>query len=171
MTARFTGDGGFIVQTGDGTVDHHMFGELAGMTEAARRAGVSFGMFRDVMTGAVQSFDLWAEHLRSFDQTALRQLALDGTEVPVEESTRQVRATPGLSPAQRDVMRVLQRNGHIRPVEAGLILYAHMERTQADADRRSRYASADGSDMLRRMAKRGLVHWVSRGRWEAGPEQ
>lgn len=68
-----------------------------------------------------------------------------------------------------DVMRHLRRVGHIRPVEAGLILYAHTEPSEAAVDRRARYASSDGSEMLRRMAKRGLVRWVSRGRWEAGP--
>ena len=68
-----------------------------------------------------------------------------------------------------DVMRQIRKVGHIRPVEAGLILYAHVERSPEAAERRARYASADGSEMLRRMAKRGLVHWVSRGRWEAGP--
>ena len=63
-----------------------------------------------------------------------------------------------------EVMRHIRRVGHIRPVEAGLILYADRDAHES----RYRYASADGSELLRRMAKRGLVHWEARGRWVAG---
>jgi len=97
----------------------------------------------------------------------MSQLTLDGREEQGGPPLPR-RRTPPLSPAQLDVMRQIRKIGWIRPVEAGLILYAHVESSEAAVDRRARYASADGSEMLRRMAKRGLVHRVSRGRWEAG---
>lgn len=74
------------------------------------------------------------------------------------------RSSPPLPSTYIEVMRHIRRNGFIRPIEAGLIMYAAVGAHES----RYRYASADGSEILRRMAKRGLVHKVSRGRWEAG---
>ena len=91
------------------------------------------------------------------------QLSIDGTEVPVVDIPR----GPRLSPAQAEVMKVLRRNGSIRPVEAGLILYSVVD--YDEGDRRAQYASSDGSELLRRLARRGLVHRESRGRWVLGP--
>lgn len=95
-------------------------------------------------------------------------MTLDGGEEPGGPPLPRRRTQP-LTPAQVDVMRQIRKVGHIRPVEAGLILYAHTEESPEAAEARSRYASSDGSEMLRRMAKRGLVHRAAPGRWVAGP--
>jgi hypothetical protein len=90
-----------------------------------------------------------------------RQLSLDGTEVPVENAW--VARAPS-SPTQKEILKHLRENGSISPKEAGLILYAVKEQPW-----RAPYASSDGSEVLRLMALRGLVHKESRGRWVAGP--
>ena len=90
-----------------------------------------------------------------------RQLTLDGTEVPVL-SIRPSKPPP-LTPTQHDVLRHIGEHGSIRPVEAGRMLYANQGTPWRDP-----YASADGSEVLRRLAKRGLVHKEKPGKWVAG---
>ena len=93
--------------------------------------------------------------------TVPRQLSIDGTEVPVERAWI---ARAPQTPTQIEILRFLREHGHISPTEAGLILYDVQETPW-----RARYASSDGSEVLRRMALRGLVHKEARGRWVPGP--
>jgi hypothetical protein len=84
------------------------------------------------------------------------QLTLDGREVE-----RPVLPRP-LTDRQREVMRYVRARGAVRPIEVGRIM--HMARDSAP---KPSYFASDGSDALRRLAKRGLVRRVRRGRWEA----
>lgn len=93
------------------------------------------------------------------------QLTIDGAEVPLAAVPVAARLrSPKLTPTQRGVLEHLRAEGSIRPVDAGRILYHNQGQ-----EFRDRYASADGSEVLRRMALRGLVHREGRGRWVAGP--
>ncbi len=93
------------------------------------------------------------------------QMTIDGTEVPLAAVpvAAKMRA-PKLTPTQRGILEHLRAEGGISPRDAGMILY----RNQGQ-EWRERYASSDGSEVLRRMARRGLVHKQGRGRWVAGP--
>lgn len=95
------------------------------------------------------------------------QLTLDGREAPVVFPSPS-RGAP-LTPAQRAIMQHLAKHGEIRPVEAGMILLEHSRGKPWLVEYRRRYASADGSEALRRLAKRGLVHKDGPGRWVSGP--
>lgn len=86
----------------------------------------------------------------------MRQLTLHGFEVEL----RWVGRTRRLTPAQREVLAVIGREGEIRSRHAGLILHSHRPNPKA------RYYASDGSDMLRRLEARGLVRRTGRrGRW------
>jgi DNA-binding MarR family transcriptional regulator len=87
------------------------------------------------------------------------QLTTDGREVTIPRSMQHRRLTP----AQRDVMRMLGHMETLRSFEAGRILHAHRpHQLQGDG----KYASSDGSRMMNRLAARGLVRKVKRGLWE-----
>lgn len=90
------------------------------------------------------------------------QLTFEGGEVPHPANVYAPSAD--LTPTQREVMVHLREHGSISPKQAGLFLYA-VQRTPW----RAPYASADGSEVLRRLALRGLVHRERRGVWVAGP--
>jgi hypothetical protein len=90
-----------------------------------------------------------------------QQLTIDGLEVPADGVV--LRGGP-LSPTQQDVLRWLRETGTIRPRDAGLLLYRNQRQTWRDE-----YASADGAEVLRRLAIRGLVHKQRRGVWVLGP--
>lgn len=92
------------------------------------------------------------------------QLGLDGTEVPAASLAVVAAAAAPMSPTQRGVLAHLREHGSIRPIDAGRILFANQ-----GTPWRGRYASADGSEVLRRMAMRGLVHKEARGQWVLGP--
>lgn len=102
------------------------------------------------------------------------QIDIDGREVPIAR-TRPAK----LSPAQREILRTLYRDGSIRAVYAGRLVHAFRVGEAQDVHRFyewtgdgrrglgcCKYASADGSDALRRLLKRGLVSHPARGRWE-----
>jgi hypothetical protein len=84
------------------------------------------------------------------------QLTLDGREVD-----RPVLPRP-LTDRQREIMRFARSREFVRPIEVGRIM--HMAR---DGAPKPAYFASDGSDALRRLARRGLVERVRRGRWVA----
>jgi DNA-binding MarR family transcriptional regulator len=88
------------------------------------------------------------------------QLTTDGREVTIPRSMQHRKLTP----AQRDVMRMLGHMETLRSSEAGRILQAHRLPHRRSGD--SKYASSDGSRMMHRLAARGLVRKVKRGLWE-----
>lgn len=87
----------------------------------------------------------------------MTQLGLDGRATPYP-----LRRPRPLSDRQREVLRFMQTNGDVRPVQIGMLMHAGRSTTRLHLDR---YASSDGSDALRRLAKRGLVERVHRGVW------
>ena len=95
--------------------------------------------------------------------SAAMQLTLDGREVPIS-GTR----TPAFTDAQTEILRALRLYGIITSTAAGRILHAHRKYGCAGcrADR-CYFASSDGCDALKRLAERGLVRRVARGRWKA----
>jgi hypothetical protein len=86
------------------------------------------------------------------------QMTTDGREVTIAASMQHRR----LSPAQRDVMRMIRHMGTLRSVEAGKILLAHRIPPRGE-----QYAGSDGSRLMKRLERRGLVKKVKRGLWEA----
>ncbi|HZV74643.1 MAG TPA: hypothetical protein VFF79_13070 [Conexibacter sp.] len=97
------------------------------------------------------------------------QLAIDGSEVPMAR-VRPARVTP----AQREILRALRMLGELRSWQAGRILHAHREhgcRQQESASHRGGaetccgYCSSDGGAAMKRLARRGVVERVERGRW------
>lgn len=93
----------------------------------------------------------------------MAQLTFDGREVPIDKST-----APVFSAAQTEILRAIRLYGIITSTAAGRILHAHREH----GCRHCRagecpYASSDGCDALKRLAERGLVRRVARGRWKA----
>jgi hypothetical protein len=86
------------------------------------------------------------------------QLTLTGDEVPHPPP----RPT-ALTPAQREILRALA-GGEITSSDAGAIVHAH--RDPPAGEERHHYRSSDGRDALTRLARRGLVRRVARGRWE-----
>ena len=105
------------------------------------------------------------------------QLGLDGGETPHEQVVKVSRPKPALNGAQRAILRVIEAEGTIRPVEAGVIVHAHRDQPcrlagAAGADRYKgggvaccAYASSDGVEALKRLAKRGLVERQGKGRY------
>lgn len=92
------------------------------------------------------------------------QLNIEGGVEPYDEVAKRAAAYRDLSPAQKEILRVIRDDGEIRAVEAGVIIHTH--RTQAGTGRCGRhrtalaccqYAASDGLEALKRMAKRGLV--------------
>ena len=90
------------------------------------------------------------------------QLAIDGSEVPVQLATKVGRR---LTPAQREIMHRLDTDGTIRPVTAGMIVLLLNETRPGMLERRRQHASSDGAAALKRLAKRGLVERQARGKW------
>lgn len=99
------------------------------------------------------------------------QLRLDGGQdagpVPA------VRRAP-YTAAQQEIMRKIAEDGQIRSIEAGVIVHAHRPRpcirgsyANGDGEGCCRWASGDGGDALKRLAERGVVRRVGRGRWAA----
>lgn len=93
------------------------------------------------------------------------QLTVDGREIPLLPDGR-IATRLRLGPNQREVMRRLGLHGSIRAVQAGRII--HQGRGHCGCGRKDRagryhgegccaYASTDGSDLLRRLEKAGLV--------------
>jgi hypothetical protein len=90
--------------------------------------------------------------------------------VPVAYAVR----GPRLSVAQREVLRHLAFNEAIRAVTAGTILHGFRNdgRGCGGTGGKSgccRWASTDGSAMLRRMRDRGLIRKLRRGHWRRIP--
>jgi hypothetical protein len=73
-----------------------------------------------------------------------------------------------MTDAQREILRVIAKQGSIRSAEAGRIVHAHARPAPySDPDRdRARWAGSDGYDALARLRERGLVCRVRRGVWE-----
>lgn len=100
------------------------------------------------------------------------QLTLDGREV---EEVRDRRRTPRLTGAQATVMRHVAEHGSIRTTEAGVILHKSRARCAGAGQRWTGfkgggvaccpYAAADGLELLKRLAGRGLLERVGRGVW------
>lgn len=106
------------------------------------------------------------------------QLTIDGGETTTEQALRTSARRPGLSGAQRAILNVIQAEGSIRAVEAGVIVHAHRGRGccghGAGADRYKGggkaccgYASTDGASALKRLRQRGLVKQREDRSWEA----
>lgn len=105
------------------------------------------------------------------------QLTIDGDEV--ENPLIVHRGTPGLNTTQRQILAKLDEQGHIRSVEAGVIVHAARSIDGCPGSMGQGwsgfkgtgkaccpYASEDGRAALKRLAKRGIVKRVSPGRWE-----
>jgi hypothetical protein len=91
------------------------------------------------------------------------QLTIDGREVEVP------RIYP-LSNRQRELLRFIRSHGVVRPIQVGML----MHRGRANPcllcllhGTPCQYASSDGYDALARLARRGLVMRIQRGRWTA----
>jgi hypothetical protein len=93
------------------------------------------------------------------------QLTVDGREIPLLPDGR-IATRLRLGPNQREVMRRLGLHGSIRAVQAGQIIHQCRGRCGFGAKDRGReyrglgccrYASTDGSALLRRLEKSGLV--------------
>lgn len=95
--------------------------------------------------------------------TQLPLEGLGGVEISAD-AVLPARRFPALTPTQRGILEHLRAEGAITAKQAGMILYHNQGQ-----EWREKYASADGSEVLRRMALRGLVHKESRGRWVPGP--
>lgn len=110
------------------------------------------------------------------------QLRIGGGEVSTEQARRTSSAGRGgaLSHAQRAILRVIEENGSIRAVEAGVIIHAHRNRgcwrkknePSATGDRHKgggkgccAFASTDGSMALKRLRDRGLVEQRADRAW------
>lgn len=104
----------------------------------------------------------------------MTQLTIDGREVELDAVGRLPR-TMRLGPRQRAVMRELGLHGSIRPIQAGRVI--HSERGACGSGVRDyeaksayggegccRYASSDGSIMLKTLAGYGLVEKIG-GVW------
>lgn len=91
------------------------------------------------------------------------QLTFDGREVPIGGSR-----PPAFTAAQTEILRAIRLYGIITSTAAGRILHANRKYGCAGckADR-CYYASSDGGDALKRLAERGTVRRVGRGRWKA----
>ena len=97
----------------------------------------------------------------------MTQLGLDGS-----ESTHPVRKVRPLSARQRELVAYMRQHGDVSPTDVGVLMHQGRERPcviRLDF-RRGRtscckFASSDGSDALRRLARRGIVERVKRGRW------
>ena len=96
------------------------------------------------------------------------QLTLEGREVPLLPDGR-IATRLRLGPNQREVMRQLGLHGSIRAVQAGVIVHARRGSCGVGA-KSSRYrgtgigccayAATDGSDLLRRLERCGLVERI-----------
>jgi hypothetical protein len=107
------------------------------------------------------------------------QLGLDGSETPHEQVVKVTRPKPSLNGAQRAILRVIESEGTIRPVEAGVVVHAHRSQPcrlagAAGADRYKgggkaccAYASSDGVEALKRLRARGLVERKGKGQYGA----
>jgi putative AbiEi antitoxin of type IV toxin-antitoxin system len=97
------------------------------------------------------------------------QLTLDGQEVeiPVIQTAR----SP-LTGAQREILELARRQGQVRSREAGQIVHLHrMPQCGWCMREKCGFASIDGSDALKRLAKRGFLRRIAPGLWiprEAG---
>jgi hypothetical protein len=95
------------------------------------------------------------------------QLGLDGVETPYPPRTPR-----RLSDRQRELVAYIGERELVTPTEVGVLMHQGRERrcvVLLDFRRGRvgccRFASSDGCDALRRLAKRGLVERVSRGKW------
>lgn len=84
------------------------------------------------------------------------QLGLDGA-----ETVHPVRHPRPLTDRQREVVAYMHMVGVVRPREIGILMHAGRP-TFTDM----RHASSDGVDALKRLARRGLVERVARGKWQ-----
>lgn len=91
--------------------------------------------------------------------SAAMQLTTDGCEVP-HALVVAIECRP-LSGSQRAILAVIAEQGWISPKQAGRLTH------QQSLDRRERYESSDGTDALKRLARRGLVRHRRRGVWVA----
>lgn len=91
------------------------------------------------------------------------QLTLDGREEPI--GRRMTR--PALSGVQRQILRSLA-NRELTSTEAGRIVLPHRDPPCGRCGQgRCGFTSTDGSDVLKRLAARGLVRRIAAGRWRA----
>lgn len=93
------------------------------------------------------------------------QLGLDGHETPYP-----MRKTRPLSDRQREVLRWMRTFESVRPFQVGRMMHAAGKHPigwilASGTGPCCKHASSDGSDALRRLAKRGLVERVRRGSW------
>lgn len=94
----------------------------------------------------------------------MRQLALDGREVPYPQ-----RVYP-LTSRQRQVLLYMRQRRDVRPVDVGRLMHASRDvepcaYTPFQPGACCEYAASDGWDALHRLEKRGLVERVGRGQW------
>ena len=108
------------------------------------------------------------EGLAQLCSSGITQLTLDGEQVPLEQLPR-----GRFTPAQREILRLVVEQREISPKEAGLIVHAYRDPPCARCTQgRCGFASSDGSDALKRLAKRGLVCRGAAGIWRpAAPAQ
>jgi hypothetical protein len=91
------------------------------------------------------------------------QLTFDGQEVemPVIQTTR----SP-LTGAQREILQLARRQGQVRSREAGRIVHLHRSpRCGWCVREMCGFASSDGNDALKRLAKRGFLRRIAPGLW------
>lgn len=91
------------------------------------------------------------------------QLTIDGRE---EEPREAVSARAPYTAAQHEIMELARRQGHVHSREAGRIVHLHREPQCARCLRnKCAFAPADGSEALKRLAKRGILRRVTPGLW------
>ena len=88
----------------------------------------------------------------------MSQLGLDGAETPYPTT----RPRP-LSARQRELVAYMRQHGDVRPIDVGALMRNGRETPVRRGG--ERHVSSDGVDALRRLARRGLVERVERGRW------
>lgn len=104
------------------------------------------------------------------------QLDFAGEARPYDQVASQVstsRRSP-ISTAQAEIMRVIGEKGSIRSVEAGVIIHAARRppcnwhgRGRRTKEACCRHASSDGTEVMKRLMKRGFVKRAEPGVWIA----
>jgi hypothetical protein len=101
----------------------------------------------------------------------MSQLGLDGTETMLP-----LRLGRPLTERQRELVAYMRAHGVVSPTELGVLMHQGRETpcvVLLDFRRMPvgccEHASSDGGDALRRLARRGLVERIARGRWQLIP--
>lgn len=102
------------------------------------------------------------------------QIRMDGSEVELGDEFPVSRNAAPLNAVQRAILRLAGADGGVRSVEAGVVVHAARSggcwRARHGIEHNGvgccRYASADGLEACKRLARRGLLRRTTPGRWE-----